>query len=85
MITYIVKNCTIIPYIVTVLPAKSNSGVMFCLQSYQGLIIDGSLVDRINTQVISIRVSSSRVYKLMFYSAIVNKILRHCHSWLARQ
>ena len=21
----------------------------------------------------------------MFYLAIVNKILRHCHSWLARQ
>ena len=28
----------------TVLPAKSNSDVMFCLQSYQGLIIDMSLV-----------------------------------------
>ena len=30
--------------IVTVLPAKSDSDVMFCLQSYQGLIIDRSLV-----------------------------------------
>ena len=28
----------------TVLPAKSDSDVMFCLQSYQGLIIDRSLV-----------------------------------------
>ena len=28
----------------TVLPAKSDSGVMFCLQSYQGFIIDRSLV-----------------------------------------
>ena len=28
----------------TVLPAKSDSVVMFCLQSYQGLIIDRSLV-----------------------------------------
>ena len=42
----------------TVLPAKSDSDVMFCLQSYQGLIFDRSLVylfylqDRINTQVI---------------------------------
>ena len=27
-----------------VLPAKSDSYVMFCLQSYQGLRIDGSLV-----------------------------------------
>ena len=26
----------------------------------------------------------SRVYKLMFYLAIVHKICRHCHSWLAR-
>ena len=37
----------------TVLPAKSDSDVMFCLQSYQGLIIDISLfIIRINTQVI---------------------------------
>ena len=28
----------------TVLPAKSDSDVMFLLQSYQGLIIDSSLV-----------------------------------------
>ena len=39
-------------------PAKSHSDGMFCLQSYQGLIIDISLLylyypqDRINTQVI---------------------------------
>ena len=31
-------------YITTVLPAKSDSNFMFCLQSYQGLIIDRSLV-----------------------------------------
>ena len=31
------------------------------------------------------RVSSSWVYMLIFYLAIVNKILRHCHSGLARQ
>ena len=30
--------------ICTVLPAKSASDFMFCLQSYQGLIIDISLV-----------------------------------------
>ena len=41
----------------TVLPAKSDSDFMFCLQSYQGLIIDISLVylsrqqDSVNTQV----------------------------------
>ena len=28
----------------TILPAKSDSDVMFCLQSYQGLIIHNSLV-----------------------------------------
>ena len=28
----------------TVLPAKSDSDVMFCLQSYQGLKIDISLI-----------------------------------------
>ena len=31
-------------YTRAVLPAKSDSGVMFCLQSYQVLIIDKSLV-----------------------------------------
>ena len=30
--------------VITVLPAKSDSYVMFCLQSYQGLIFDRSLV-----------------------------------------
>ena len=43
---------------ITVLPAKDDSDIMFCLQSYKGLRIDRSLVyssypqDRINTQVI---------------------------------
>ena len=42
----------------TVMPAKSDSDVMFCLYIYRGLSIDRSLVfssylqDRINTQVI---------------------------------
>ena len=50
--------------------------------------------------ILMILVSKSMVYRalsdkpylsigllspLMFYLAIVNKILRHCHSWLARQ
>ena len=41
----------------TILPAKSDSDVMFRLKSYQGLIIDCSLVyqsypqDRVDTQV----------------------------------
>ena len=30
--------------VLTILPAKSDSDVMFCLQSYQGLMIDRSLV-----------------------------------------
>ena len=45
---------------------------------YQGRIIDRS-------SDLSIRVSSSGVYRLMSYLTIENKILRHCHSWLARQ
>ena len=57
----------------TVLPAKSDSDVMFYLQSYQGLRIDKSLVyesypvDRINTQV---------VYR--FALAQVNDLLNNC-------
>ena len=30
--------------VITVMPAKSDSDVMFCLQSYQGLVFDRSLV-----------------------------------------
>ena len=30
--------------LITVVPAKSDSDVMFCLQSYQGHVIDRSLV-----------------------------------------
>ena len=41
---------------------------------------------RLYTQVIyRFRVSSPGVYKFMFYLTIVNKILPHFHSWLARQ
>ena len=36
--------CSVSNLDTTVLPAKSNSDVMFCLQSYQGLRIDISLV-----------------------------------------
>ena len=43
---FIVNLCLpiCINYHATVLPAKSESDVMFCLQSYQGLRIDRSLV-----------------------------------------
>ena len=57
---------------ITVLSVKSDSDVMICLQSYQGLIIDISLVyysypqDRINTQVIY-RFVFAQVFQVMFY------------------
>ena len=38
------KGLKLISQAGTVLPAKSDSGVMFCLQSYLGLTIDTSLV-----------------------------------------
>ena len=64
---------------------------MFCLQSYQGPIIDRSLVylsysqDMINKQVIY-RFALDQVECSSYFSlVIVNKILRHCHSWLAGQ
>ena len=37
-------NVDMLKYICTVLPAKSDSDVLFCLQHYQELIIDKSLV-----------------------------------------
>ena len=63
----------------TVLPAKSDSDVMFCLQSYHGLkLIDHLCINpicriRLTHNGLSIRVSSSGVFKLMFYLTIVNK------------
>ena len=30
-------------------------------------------------------VGSSKVYTLVFHLAFANKVLRHCHYWLARQ
>ena len=45
-----VSNC--LSTIFTVLPAKSDSYVMVCLHSYQGLRIDRSLMYSINAQVI---------------------------------
>ena len=77
--------------IATVLPAKSDSGVMFCLHHYQALLIDRSLVyqsypaDMVNTQVIYRLMLDQEECTSYFYLAIVNTILRHCHSWLARQ
>ena len=54
----------------TVLPVKSDSDFMFCLQNYHGLRIDRS---HVYTSDLSIRFSSSEVYTLVFYLAIVNK------------
>ena len=76
----------------TVLPAKSDSNVMFCLKHFQGLTIGRSLVhqsypqDRITTQVIY-RSASGQVEcaSYLFYLAIINPLLRYCHSWFARQ
>ena len=56
----------------TVLPTKSDSGLMFCLQRYQDLeSIDHSCINPI--------------HRLMFYITIVNKTRHHCHSRLAGQ
>ena len=73
----------------TVLPAKSDSDVMFCLQSYQGLIIDRSLVywsypqDRINTHVIY-RFSLAQVVCSCwsFFDTYVGMCLANQASWL---
>ena len=77
--------------LVRLLSCQPRVTVTSCfLQSYQGLIIDISLVyqiypsDRINTRVIyRFAISSSEVYTLVFYLAMVNRELGHCHSWLA--
>ena len=61
----------------TVLPAKSDSDVMFCLQRYPGLRIDISLVyssypqDRMNTQVIY-------QFSYIKWSVQVNVLLNNC-------
>ena len=42
--SFLTQSSSLLVRIPTVLPAKSDSDVMFCLQSYKGLIIDRSLV-----------------------------------------
>ena len=43
-LTFDITTLVFVPRGCTVLPAKIDSDFMFCLQSYQGLIIDSSLV-----------------------------------------
>ena len=75
----------------TVLPAKSDSDVMFCLQSYQGLIIDRSLVylsypqDRINTQVIYRFALVKWILQVNVLFNNYKHTITHCHTWLVRQ
>ena len=85
---YMIRLSVIMKMVIsTVLPTKSGSESIFCLQNYHRLIIDISRVyksypqERFNT----LDISSSEMYTLVFYLAIVNKVLRHCQSWLARQ
>ena len=81
-----------LPYIGTVVPAKSDSDIIVCLQFLRKSInlntpllltrIDRSLVyksypaDRINTE---------EIYRFLCLDNFVNKTGRHCHSWLAGQ
>ena len=75
----------------TVLSAKNDNDVMFCLQTYEGLeSIDRLYIDPICGIGLIHKWStdshcSRGVYTLMFSLTIVNKVLRHCHFWLARQ
>ena len=75
------------PQIDTFVPAKSNSDFMFVYKVIRDLeSIDYLCINHIHkiTSDLSIRVSSNEVNTLVFYLAIVNKVLRHRHSWLAR-
>ena len=54
--------------------------VIWDLKSIDHLCIN-PILDEINTQVIYL----FALFKLLLYLTIVNKILRQCHSWLARQ
>ena len=63
MIKIVIFHCT-------VLPAKSGSDIVFCLQSYPGLRIDRPQ-DRINTQVMY-------DWRLLEQSVQVNVLLNNC-------
>ena len=55
--------------VITVLPAKCDSGIMICYKVIRDLELIGHLCINHNTQVIdlSIRVSSRGAYQLMLY------------------
>ena len=64
------------------LPAKSDSDVMFCLQSYQGLVIR-----RIGL-IYKWSIDSRKLKWSVHVSVLPNyckQNIRHCHSWLAWQ
>ena len=70
----------------------ADGEIMFCYKVIRDLYWIHHLginpihrIGLIHTSDLSIYISSSGVDKFMFYLTIVNKILRHCHSWLARQ
>ena len=61
---------------VTVTPCSVYKVIMD-LESIDHLCINIYISDLL------IHIISSEVYTLVFYLAILNKVLRHCHSWLA--
>ena len=74
----------------TVLPAKSDGDFMFDykvirdVQSIGHLCINPILrIGLIHKWYIDLG-NSSWAYTLVFYLVIVNKLLRHCYSWLAQ-
>ena len=71
----------------TVMPAKSDSDVVASkdIESINYLCIYPIRVIGLIYTRSTIRVGLSGVYKLMFNLTIINKLLHHCHFWLARQ
>ena len=72
-------------------PKKDSLGTSQLLSCQPRVTVTSCLVYKVTRDIESIdhlcimRVSSSEVYTLVFYLAIVIKVLRHCHSRLARQ
>ena len=59
--------------------------VLFTKNRIYHLCINPIRIGLIHKWSILIRASKSGVYNLMFHLTFVNKLLHHCHSWLARQ
>ena len=84
-------DVVLVLFLITAVPAKSDSDVTFCFKAIRDLeSIDHLFINPIHRIGLIHKCSlDSRwlkwIVQVNVYLTIVNKLFRHCHLWLARQ